>query len=383
MNTSSRDFVHEKFSEFYSSPSTVIPTPPLLEQREMGFLLFKKRIMIRHKVFSNANALKLFLSSTVPSDVYRSCAYYDYPEAEMDKKGWLGADLVFDIDADHIPTSCKNEHSKNWVCEICLESAKKETVKLVNMLEQDFGFIDKETHSFFSGHRGYHVQIENGAVSSLNSIARKEIVDYVTGLGLTIAGHRRDRKGKKAPSKFFLSDFSWNKRIKKRIATFISAAKVNDLKQIGLKKREIKIILGKKSLILEKCVGEGLWESVPGVSDGTWAKLANHAKNLESAKVDTVVTTDIHRLIRMNGTLHGKTGLKKVEFPVNRIADFDPLKEAVAFKAGSIKVSINEKVSKFELGGSLIGPFKKGDKPVVPTAAAVLLICKGMAEVVN
>jgi DNA primase small subunit len=41
---------------------------------------------------------------------------------------------------------------------------------------------------FFSGHRGYHVQIENEVVKTLDAMARKEIVDYVSGLGLAILG---------------------------------------------------------------------------------------------------------------------------------------------------------------------------------------------------
>jgi len=28
----------------------------------------------------------------------------------MENKGWIGADLIFDIDADHIETRCKTEH---------------------------------------------------------------------------------------------------------------------------------------------------------------------------------------------------------------------------------------------------------------------------------
>ena len=43
-------------------------------------------------------------------------------------------------------------------------------------------------HVFFSGHRGYHVHIENEAVRSLDAMARKEIVDYVTGLRLNRTG---------------------------------------------------------------------------------------------------------------------------------------------------------------------------------------------------
>ena len=54
----------------------------------------------------------------------------------------------------------------------------------------------------------------------------------------------------------------------------------------------------------------------------TWLKLAEYVRDQQSAKIDTVVTTDIHRLIRMNGTLHGKTGLKKVEFPAKDLAGF-------------------------------------------------------------
>ena len=52
------------------------------------------------------------------------------------------------------------------------------------MLDDDFGFSLNELHVFFSGHRGYHVHVEDEAVRSLDAMARKEIVDYVTGLGI-------------------------------------------------------------------------------------------------------------------------------------------------------------------------------------------------------
>jgi DNA primase small subunit len=103
-------------------------------------------------------------------------------------------------------------------------------------------------------------------------------------------------------------------------------------------------------------------------------------KNLESAKIDTVVTTDIHRLIRLAGTLHGKTGLRKVEFPVKCLEDFDPFKEAVAFKEGVVKVFVSD-APEFRLGGNVFGPYKS-QTVELPTAAAVLLICRGRAKVV-
>jgi DNA primase small subunit len=410
VTVSSREFVYKKFSDFYSNPSTVIPTPTLLDQRELGFLLLKERIMLRHKSFVNINDLKLFLGDTVPSDVYHSCAYYENPLADMDKKGWLGADLVFDIDADHIPTSCDKLHDewacgkcgfsgkgvtpeacpvcesqkfniKTWPCVVCLESAKTETAKLIDMLEKDFGFSDNEVHAFFSGHRGYHVHVENEAVKTLDTMARKEIVDYVTGIGLSVGGNEaRGRSARRRSSRgFSLHDFGWNRRLKLGMRKFILSATKEDLKNAGI--GNYSTVLRSKELIVKRGIEEGRWSSVKGVSVGTWRKLAEYVKDLESAKIDTVVTTDTHRLIRMDGTLHGKTGLKKVEFPAKHLEDFDPFKEAVAFKEGAVKVIVSN-VPKFRLGGSVLGPYK--NKTVeVPTAAAVLLICKGRAEVAS
>ncbi len=408
---SSRDFVYGKFSDFYNASSTVIPSPSSLGQRELGFLLFKERIMLRHRVFARISDLRLFLGEAVPSDVYRSCAYYENPEAEMDKKGWLGADLVFDIDADHIPTSCNKIHdkwvcnkcgfsgkgitpeacpvcdgqkfeTKTWACDLCLESAKDETAKLIDMLSADFGFSDKELHVFFSGHRGYHVHVENEAVKTLDAMARKEIVDYVTGLGLAVfGGEAKGRSQRRRRSRSFsLHNFGWNRRLKLGLRNFILNATKENLTNAGVK-RNSAVILRNKELILKRCLEEGRWSSVKGVSVGTWRKLVEYVKDLESSKIDTVVTTDTHRLIRMNGTLHGKTGLKKVEFPVKRLADFDPFEEAVAFKEGAVKVFVSE-VPEFRLGRSVLGPYRS-QTVEVPTAAAVFLICKGRAQVAS
>ena len=101
----------------------------------------------------------------------------------------------------------------------------------------------------------------------------------------------------------------------------------------------------------------------------------------QSAKIDTVVTTDIHRLIRLTNTLHGKTGLKKIEVPITGIEHFDPLKSAVTFKVGTVTVLVSE-APQFRLGNELYGPYE-GQKIELPTAAALMLLCKGAAKVVE
>ena len=414
MTVSSWDFVCERFADFYRSPSTTIPSPHSINQRELGFLLFRRQIMLRHKVFANINDLKSFMSETVPSDVYHSCAYYENPALDMDKKGWLGADLVFDIDADHIPTSCDKSHDewtctnskcefkgkgatpetcpscggrkfeiKTWPCVLCLESAKNETAKLIDILDKDFGFSTEEMSVFFSGHRGYHVHIENKTVEVLGTVSRKEIVDYILGLGLLISGAKSKGESgwNSAFGEFRLHDFGWNKRIKLGLKKFILNATKEDLKKAGIKEKTADAILENRELIIKRCVEEGLWESLKVITTGTWKKIAEYVKNLESSNIDTVVTTDTHRLIRMNGTLHGKTGLKKVQFPLERLDDFDPFTEAVAFKGGEVKMFVSD-VPKFRLGENEFGPYKQTEVDL-PTAAAVLLICKGRGKLVN
>jgi len=102
---------------------------------------------------------------------------------------------------------------------------------------------------------------------------------------------------------------------------------------------------------------------------------------LQSAKIDTVVTTDIHRLIRLTGTLHGKTGFKKVEFSVSDLDDFDPFKSAIAFKGSAVTVFVSD-APEFRIGDEIFGPYKI-QKVELPTAAALLLVCKSRAEVLE
>jgi len=247
------------------------------------------------------------------------------------------------------------------------------------MLSNDLGFSLDELHVFFSGHRGYHVHVENEAVRSLDAMARKEIVDYVTGLGIAVLD--RDAKGKRGksdPKRFSLHNFGWNKRLKAGMQDFIQNASKEDLKNIGLKNSAL---LKNRETIITRAINEGRWESVSGVSVQTWLKLAEHVRELQSAKIDTVVTTDVHRLIRMNGTLHGKTGLKKVQFPAKSLQDFDPFSGAVAFKKGEVRVLVSD-APEFKMSGETLGPYKNETKEL-PVAAAVMLICKGRAKVAD
>jgi DNA primase small subunit len=412
MASLSQAFIQEKFADYYKQNAASIMSPSSLKHREFGFLLLEKKVMLRHQSFKDVEGLRSSLCSVVPSDVYYSSAYYERPLDEMRSKGWLGADLVFDIDADHIQTPCATVHdlwvctgcgasgrgahpetcpscgqgkfkAKTWPCEICLEASKKEAIKLLDVLTEDFGFSSKDMTLAFSGHRGYHVHVEAESVRELDSLGRKEIVDYLTGVGLEAEFHgvRKSSTLTRRVSGPELNDKGWRGRVAKGTYDFLSTASREDLVNIGLKTSHINALMKHMDAILESWDEEGPWGVVKGISSDTWKKIAEHGVEKQSVHIDTVVTPDINRLIRLSNSLHGKTGLKKVELPLSGIDNFDPLKSAVAFKDGHVTVHVSD-APQFRVEDEVYGPFKK-QKVELPTAAALMLLCKGVAEVVN
>jgi DNA primase small subunit len=411
MSSLSQNFVQDKFAEYYKQNSASIKAPSTLERREFGFLLLEKKVMLRHKGFRDVDSLRSSLATTVPSDVYYSSAYYERPEEEMKAKGWLGADLVFDIDADHIPTPCAAVHDlwvcngcgasgrgkhppvcpscgkgkfkeKTWPCEICLEASKAEAIKLIDVLTDDFGFSADVLTVAFSGHRGYHVHVESESIRELDSLARKEVVDYLMGIGLEaefhgLGGSTPDRRVS-GPD---LNDRGWRGRIAKGTYDFLLKASKEDLIKAGLKTVHVNSLVNNRDKILKSWNEKGPWGAIKNISPDTWRKIAQYGIESQSVKIDTVVTPDINRLIRLPNSLHGKTGLKKVEFPIADIEGFDPLKSAVAFKDGTVTVDVSA-VPQFRVEDEIYGPFEKQNVEL-PTAAALMLLCKGMAKVVQ
>jgi DNA primase small subunit len=119
----------------------------------------------RHLAFKNVNLLRAFLIERKPDHVYFSSAKYKEPwlkPMESKKEGWLGSDLVFDIDNDHLATPS-------------LESAAYNAVKLYDFLKSDFGF--KDMIITFSGSRGYHIHVRDKCVQTLDNHMRAQVME--------------------------------------------------------------------------------------------------------------------------------------------------------------------------------------------------------------
>lgn len=373
-----------------------------MEEREYGFLLFKEKFMVRHRAFKSQDTLLAAIRDLTPQHVYFSTGYYQEPTLPMDQKGWKGADLVFDIDADHLNTPCKPTHDswkcktcgttgegaspkpcpkckndrveeQTWLCERCLQEAKEETLKLLEMLYSDLGVHPENVRIFFSGHRGYHIHVYSQELARIGEAERREIVDYVLGTGLDTRLHDLEETtslGLKIVDGPQMGQPGWRGRIVAGIYDLLS----QEIEQLGLSTSQAKSL---REWNREDLFRKPFWSSVRGIGLPTWQMLALKAVEKRSAQIDTVVTTDVHRLIRLPGTLNGHTGLLAINVPMDKLDQFDPFTESLAFH-GKMKVRVKDS-PEFRLGSTKFGPFK--DEAVeLPAAGAMLLLCKQRAE---
>ncbi|MGC9180257.1 MAG: DNA primase catalytic subunit PriS [Vulcanisaeta sp.] len=321
-----------------------------LEKREFGFQFFDKEGMIRHASFRNSDELRHYLISNVPSHVYYSSALYNDPaNPDMDAKGWLGADLIFDIDGDHLPTP--NCQGAELMTLECLNDATDEVSKLIDSLIEDFGFSDSSIKIFFSGHRGYHVHIELPEIRGLMDDERREIIDYLLLRGFDIERLIRGNA--------VLIDARL-RGIGGRLASLIHELDPELLNNLGSKKRLSKSLIRKLNT-LNSVISERL-----------------------SIHIDEVVTMDIHRLIRMPNSLHGKTGLRVVKVgpsDLERGADFI-IDKAIQFRRGILTLRLIKKVPvRRVLGEDVVGD--EGSIIKVPTYVGIYLVISGWGELVD
>ncbi|VVB93579.1 DNA primase small subunit PriS [uncultured archaeon] len=233
MNFRTKQYLRKRFGDYYRASKLVLP--PELSKREWGFIFFDELpevVMRRHKAFSRENEAFDYIRGMVPAHVYHSAAYYRFPgAATMKEKQWQGADLIFDLDADHLPAKARSYAEM-------LSNVKTETTKLLDFLLEDFGFPENNISVVFSGGRGYHIHVRDPKVLELESAERREIVDYVSGTGLSTdflfnpAKHKVYDDGKFKRKELDTSrkiisfedkygGFGWGKRISKYLVQFL------------------------------------------------------------------------------------------------------------------------------------------------------------------
>jgi DNA primase small subunit len=386
------EFLKKKFREYYKNSD--ISLPDRFSRREYAFMFFEEKGMLRHLSFKKKQDFLRFVLEKIPAHIYYSSAYYKYPdENSMDRKEWMGAELIFDLDADHIPGSEKLSY------EDALEKVKKEFIKLVeDFLLNDFGFDKDELYLYFSGARGYHCHVISPRVLKLDSSERREIVDYIMGNDLKeniifkehvvekISYGKKYQKRVKRLEIPKADEMGWRGRISRTLLGILNEVKNLDKEEAIEKLKSYGITYKLAEKIIETLSDERINRIKEGMIDQSSAlrrlflknALRKIAVSLSAGEADEPVTCDIKRLIRLPYSLHGKTGLKVTSIGIDELKDFDPLRDAVVFGDNPVKVKMIQPL-KIKIKDETYN-LKVGED-YVPEHLAVFLIGRGFAEI--
>ena len=380
--------IRKAFREYYFNQSKAIEEPPRMEQREFGYMHFGQAGMLRHLSFKSMKELDAMLVKEVPSDVYCSNAYYRFPTQQpMQEKQWLGADLIFDIDGKDLSMPCVPSHSYliciecgyassppprpeqykerpsyscpscgckkaddvSIPCSKCIDGSKKEARRLIDFLVADIGLEPSNIDIYFSGNNGFHVHINDDACIILDPQARSDLVGYLSGTGFMLesVGVRKTKTEDLFFIKFPRSGlaYGWRRRIADKLKIDMTSA--------------IKL----KNIVNQK-----------GGYEAFKVELDRLAKEM-GVRIDPQVTTDIHRVFRMPGTLNSKSGLSKTKS--GDLQSFDPFVDACLLGDGKVSVRVKTPV-KLKLKKNSFNISKESVE--LPAYAAVYLMCKGLAE---
>ena len=377
LDENSRKLAEDLFKRYYEKVNLPVEN---INEREFGFGDFEKKISFRHYSFKDAASLKKYLVDKMPAFASYSSSLYQYPDARpMEKKMWRGSSLIFDLDASDLHLKCQADHGRSWVCQNCLDSVKAETIKLIEeFLIPDFGFSKGEISVNFSGNRGYHVHVNSKEIFAMSSQERRGISDYITGLNLDITRFfpTLGQKGKRltGPTP---SDYGWGGKLARAMVSALNSG-AESLAALGIDPVIARRLVRSKAEVIFG-ITTGNWDKVSIPKKGEfWGNVMRRVAIAQSDSIDKNVTNDIHHLIRIPETIHGDTGLAGSVVPIAHLGAFDPMKEAIAFRQGIMKIK-TEKVPAFQMHEEEYGPY---DNAIVelPVYAAIYLVLKRVAR---
>jgi len=395
-----QEFMLSRFRRYYRANRP--EQPSRLERREFGFMFYDRDFVQRHIGFQGIDSLSSYLANETPAHSYYSTAYYRYPMAPtMAEKGWLGADLIFDLDADHMPGVSELSYGG------MMERIKEELIKLVDdFLTGDLGMSASDLKLAFSGGRGYHVHVSDARLSSLKSHERREIVDYLKGTGLDMdrafpsktvnvnefKGRVQESRVRKMPGP---DAKGWRGRARSAAAMLVEDLRGRSLEDVrqrypsaagspdGVVKGMLRDLHGERGSSTggAMMLNNSVLDCFSDIRHETLflRMVEDDARPRLTPEIDEPVTADIKRLIRLPGSLHGKTGLRVTILTRDEVDSFDPLRDAVPeewtdrpvtlYSKGRVEIDI--KGQRFAFDG----------RSEVPEYAAMFMIGRRMASI--
>ena len=365
------ELLRRSIKRYYVYNLDSVAAPEHVGSREFGYRGVDSGRITRHIRVGDAGELRAMLVREAPLDVFVSAARYLSPTLPMAEKGWLDADLVFDIDAKDLGLECRPSHmvsicrkcgsrpgprqcgchnttKVSLPCADCIAGSKAEAEKLIAILIDDLGIGRDYIRVYFSGNEGFHLHVADPAYSGMGGPARAALANYVMFRGAIPESMGMNRGGR--PSGFTVpsaDEPGWRGRFARVVSGMAPEERAGMINQIR----------------------SGGYEAFAGVLTGLAGRLG--------AAIDPVVTADIGRVFRMAGTINGKSGMVKLACGGD-LRGFDPYDQAVLLPEDPAAVVASCPVE-FRLKGRKFGPYEE-EAVEVPSYAAVYMVCKGLAH---
>ena len=322
VKSANSNIIKELFKAYYKVCG-IVWVPSFIEKREFAFQMFDREAYVRHLSFSSREELEDFVIKSIPRHIYYSTALYEVPDAsDMESKGWLGSELMFDIDVDHIP-GCMEV-----IDDSCIMKGYDLAVKLMKILKKDFNI---DSNLYFTGNRGFHVIASCEWCLSLGKDERREIARYILleGFDATMIVARRAKNIRPLPPSPDDPGPRW------RIAEHLDNSDKIDI-----------------------------------------VSLESAAANA-SIPIDFQVTQDPSRLARLLYSLNGKAGLqvKPVKEGIFEVNTLSPFK-------GYIKVKALKSLGGSRVLGVTLS-LREGEIVEIEAGIAIYLALKGYVELVE
>lgn len=391
LNEKEIKFARARFFRYYDSVK--LDAPPRIGLREWGFFLFGRDSMLRPVVMDSEDELNDFLRLRVPRHAYYSSAYYRRPDKPMEspEKGWMGADLIFDLDADEVPGADRMDYEQQ------LAMVKEEIIRLYDVfLQRHLGFSDREMFLVFSGGRGYHIHIRTPRVLDMDGDERREIMDYVAGSFqkfTDIFPKKRVPRVRSFSLAYMLPSMEggWGGMVRETTFEILDEMENMDekgavefMKGYGIRKDVASRIY--ESLFGKRRGADGIRERgdlevfrTDGERDNFIRLIEKRLREKYGVHPDVHVTQDIKRLIRLPNSLHGGTGFIVKPLKRDELEDFTPTRDAIPdVYDGEVEI-IAEKKEKIHMKGK---EYVIKGKAMVPEMVAMYMVLSGKGALV-
>ena len=258
---------------------------------------------------------KILDRQKAPSGIFASTGYYLDPH---DCKDLINYDLVFDLDTDN---TFENRFDQ-------IEDSRKITLRMIDTVLKDLGFEKEDMLIEYSGSKGFHVTITDEYYRNLDAVERRQLIDYIQGKGVDKANIIVDGK---------LRPYGWGRQVGHFINEVILSP---DFDSEDLNKYFGKNVVKKISALLEnpqkvEDLKAGRFREFTGLLPATM----RFTKEL-SDYLDRKVTTDRRRVLRVPGSIHGKSGLPSIRVDYDDLVLTEIIVDKLMTTVGTDEVTI-------------------------------------------